>query len=76
MNYKKETTCMFTGHRDIMSINLEHIIRLALKIYIAIALRKTTFLCGGVRGWDTYTSLNILVIKTSNDKTGVGFAVL
>ena len=66
MNYSKETTCMVTGHRDIMNIEPEHILRLAPEIYKAIALGKTTFLCGGARGWDTYTALNILAMKTSN----------
>jgi len=65
MNYNKETTCMFTGHRNIMDITPGHMSRLAPEIYKAIDLGKTTFLCGGARGWDTYTALNILAIKTS-----------
>lgn len=64
MNYSKETTCMFTGHRDIMNIEPEHMLRLVSAIYKAIDLGKTTFLCGGARGWDTYTALNILAMKS------------
>ena len=66
MDFKKETTCMFTGHRDIMSIEPEHMSRLAPEIYKAIALGKTTFLCGGARGWDTYTALTVAAIKSNN----------
>jgi uncharacterized phage-like protein YoqJ len=65
MDYKKETICMFTGHRNIMDINPEHMSRLAPEIYKAIAFGKTTFLCGGARGWDTYTAMTIIAIKAN-----------
>lgn len=62
----KKTTCMFTGHRNIMDITPEHMSRLAPEIYKAIAFGKTTFLCGGARGWDTYKALTIAAIKSNN----------
>ncbi|MCI1269566.1 MAG: SLOG family protein [Ruminococcus sp.] len=65
MEYKKQKTCMFTGHRDVMRIEPEHMSRLAPEMIKLIDLGVDTFLCGGAIGWDTYTAMTVIAMKAS-----------
>ncbi len=68
MEFVKEKTCCFTGHRDIDKKEKENILKnLEKLVYVLFERGVDTFLCGGALGFDSFAARTVLKLREKLD---------